>query len=166
MADLTSIIPGGFNSEAVEPQQPMSGEPLPAGAYTVEITNAEVKDLRSGNGTGLNIEFTVIDPQPFARRKIWQNLNIRHTNPQAEQIAQSQLSALCRAVGIGVLTDSDHLFQKLLRVNVKIRPAQGDYAARNEVTGYESAGAATTAKPAAPAASAAKPAAPWAKKAA
>lgn len=167
MSDLTTLIPGGFNSEAVEPQQPMSSEPLPAGAYTVEITNAEVKDLKSGNGTGLTVEYTVIDPQQFARRKVWQNLNIRHTNPQAEQIAQSQLSALCRAVGIGVLTDSDQLFQRIVRINVKVRPGDGQYGPRNEVTGYESAGTATptAAKPAA-AAPAANKAAPWAKKAA
>lgn len=168
MSDLTTLIPGGFNSEAVEPQQPMSSEPLPAGAYTVEITNAEVKDLKSGNGTGLTVEYTVIDPQQFARRKVWQNLNIRHVNPQAEQIAQSQLSALCRAVGIGVLTDSDQLFQRIVRINVKVRPGQGDYGPRNEVTGYEAAGVSgqVNSQPAKPAAPAANKAAPWAKKAA
>jgi hypothetical protein len=140
MASLAQVIPGGFNAAAVEPQAPRSSEPLPPGAYDVEITNAEVRELKSGNGTGLNIEYTVVGPEQHARRKLWQNLNIAHTNPQAEQIGQSQLSALCRAVGIGLLNDSDELFQKMLRVQVKVRPAQGSYGPSNDISGYEAIG--------------------------
>lgn len=168
MASLQNILPGGFNAQAVEPQQSFDNEPLPAGLYTVEITNAEVKPLKSGNGTGLTLEFTVIDPAPHAKRKAWANLNIQHTNPTAEQIGQSQLSAVCRAVGINVLQDSDELFQRVLRIRTKIRPADGQYAARTEVSGYEPAGAALPAQqnaaPAQPAT--AKVAPPWAKRAA
>src|SRR5690606_17269217 len=136
MADLQSILPGGFDATAVEPQANFNNEPLPAGVYDVEITKSDVRDLKSGNGTGLHIEYTVIGPEQHARRKIFQNLNIRHTNAQAEQIGQSQLSALCRAVGINHLKDSDELFQRVLRVSVKVRPAQGQYGPSNDVTGY------------------------------
>ena len=169
MASLSSVLGRGFNAAEVEPQAPRDNEPLPAGTYTAEITGAEVKDLKSGNGIGLSLEFTVIDPEPYARRKVWQNLNIKHSNPQAEQIGQSQLSALCRAVGIDVLEDSDQLFQRIVSLNTKVRPASGDYGPRAEVTGYEPVGtaaprAATRQAPAAPAA--AKAPAPWARKAA
>jgi hypothetical protein len=156
MASLQQLIPGGFNSATVEPQVARSFEPLPNGPYEVEITDADVADLKSGNGTGLKIEYTVVTPEQFANRKIWQNLNIKHTNEQTEQIAQSQLSALCRAVGIGVLSDTDDLFGKILRVGVKIRPAKGDYAASNDITGYEALGtSAPTAQRQAPARAAA-----------
>lgn len=173
MASLQNILGGGFDANAVEPQQGFSGEPLPAGPYEVEITNAEVRDLKSGNGVGLNVEYTVIGPESYAGRKLWQNLNIKHTNPQAEQIGQSQLSSLCRALGIGVLNDSDELFQRILRVSVKIRPAKGDYPASNDITAYEGMGvqqgqAQRPAQGRAPASNAAAPkaAAPWARKAA
>lgn len=168
MASLQSILGGGFNANEVEPQTGFSGEPLPAGAYEVEITKAEIRDLKSGNGVGLNVEYTVISPEQYANRKVWQNLNIKHTNPQAEQIGQSQLSSLCRALGIGVLDDSDQLFQRILRISVKIRPASGQYQASNDVTGYEAVGAALPVSSRAPgaAAPAAAKAAPWAKKAA
>lgn len=171
MASLQSVIPGGFDATAVEPQANLSSEPLPAGVYDVEITNADVRDLKSGNGTGLNVEYTVISPEQHARRKIFQNLNIRHTSAQAEQIGQSQLSALCRAVGIQRLDDSDQLFQRVLRVSVKVRPAQGQYGPSNDVTGYEAVGvgAPPAQRPAAPAAApsaAPAKAAPWARKAA
>lgn len=161
-----------FDANAVEPQESRDYSPMPAGSYTAEITNAEVKDLKSGNGTGLTIEYTIIDPEQFARRKVWQQLNIKHSSEQAEQIAQAQLSALCRAVGIGLLRDSDELFQKVLRIRLKIRPASGSYQASNDVTGYEAIGTAapafTPSKAAAkaPAAAATKAAPPWQKKAA
>lgn len=165
MTALTQLFPGGFDSTAVAPDAGRDFEPMPAGAYTVEITGAEVKDLASGNGTGLKLELTVIDPEQFARRKVWANLNIRHTNTQAEQIGQAQLSSLCHAVSIGKLTDTDQLFQKILRVRLKVKPAQGQYAAGNEVTAYESCGAPPPASAARPAANTTAPAAGAAKKA-
>ena len=162
-------LPTTFDANAVEPSAPRENTPLPAGLYTVEITGADVKPLKSGKGTGLSLEFTVIDPAPHAKRKVWQNLNIQHESAQAEQIAQGELSALCRVVGIPVLDDSDQLFSKILRIRTKVREAQGEYAAKAEVTGYEPAGAAL---PAANAPSASAPAAsgaavpPWKKRAA
>lgn len=172
MANLSSILGGGFDANQVEPQAPRDNEPLPAGLYSVEITSSEVKDLKSGNGVGLSLEFTVIDPAPFARRKVWQSLNIKHTNPQAEQIGQSQLSALCRAVGIGVLNDSDQLFGQVLRIRTKVRPAEGNYGPRAEVVSHEPSGTtplpmpSQPAAPAAPAANAGAAAKPWQKRAA
>jgi hypothetical protein len=172
MASLQTIIPGGFNSAAVEPQAAFDNTPIPAGLYTVEITGSEIKPVN--NGTGLNLEFTVIDPEQYAKRKVWSLLCIQHTNSQTEQIAQAQLSAICRAVGIVQLNDSDDLFQRLLCIRTKIRPAGPGrdgkhYDARAEVTGYEAAGASSQpqqrqAAPAAQAAPAKAP--PWAKKAA
>lgn len=161
-------LPTAFDANAVEPSAPRDNTPLPAGIYTVEITGADVKPLKSGKGTGLSLEFTVIDPAPHAKRKVWQNLNIKHDNAQAEQIAQAELSALCRVVGIPVLDDSDQLFQKILRIRTKVREAQGDYPARAEVAGYEPAGAALPAAnaPMAAPAAAGAPARPWGKKAA
>jgi hypothetical protein len=160
MASLQQLIPGGFNSATVEPQVARSFEPLPNGPYEVEITDADVIELKSGNGTGLKIEYTVVTPEHFSNRKIWQNLNIKHTNEQTEQIAQSQLSALCRAVGIGVLNDTDDLFGKMLRVGVKIRPAKGEYPASNDITGYEALGTAMPAAASRPAAAPTRAAAP------
>lgn len=161
-------LPTAFDANAVEPSAPRENTPLPAGLYTVEITNADVKPLKSGNGTGLSLEFTVIDPAPHAKRKVWQQLNIKHTNSQAEQIGQAELSALCRVVGIPVLEDSDQLFQKILRIRTKVREAQGDYAARAEVAGYEAAGAGVPAAnaPATAPTAAGAAVAPWKKRAA
>jgi hypothetical protein len=167
MAKLASILGSAFDSSTIEPSAPRDNEPLPAGVYTVEITNAEVKELSTGKGQGLNLEFTVIDPEQHARRKVWQMLCIVHSNEQTQQIAQSQLSALCRAIGInGVLDDTDDLFQRMVRVRTKVRAAQGNYGPQAEVIGYEPAGAGAppVQRQAAPASTGA--AAPWKRKAA
>jgi len=139
MATLNDILPGGFDAASVEPQQaPQSGEPIPAGVYEVEITAADLKTTKKG-GTGLNVEYTVMGGQ-HERRKVWQFINLRNDNPQAEQIGQAQLSALCRSVNTPKLTDTDQLFGKILRISVKVRPASGEYAASNDVKGYEAVG--------------------------
>lgn len=169
MGALNQLFPGGFDANAVEPDAGRDFAPLPPGAYDVEISNAEVKDTRTGTGCYLSLEMTILGPTGIGR-KVWSNITLKNANAQAEQIGQSQLAAVCRAVGIGKLDDSDQLFQKVLRVRLKVTAATAQYQAKNEVTAYEATG--TQAPP--PAASAARPAAntpapapaapPWAKK--
>lgn len=163
MANLNAILAPTFDSSTVEPST-NDGTPLPVGIYTVEITDSELKPLKSGNGTGLQVEFTVIDPAAHAKRKVWANLNLQHTNAQAQEIGQRDFGLLCQAVGIRRPDDTDELFGKILKISTKIRPADGQYAAKTEVKGYMAAGVAAHGH-AAPAASApAKAAPPWAVK--
>lgn len=170
MASLHQIIPGGFDATTVAPDAGPSNEPIPAGLYEAEITNSEIKDAKTGNGCYLALEFTVVGPT-HARRKVWQNITLANSNTQAEQIGRGQLSALCHAVNLPKLDDSDQLFQRLLRIRVGIEPAKGQYQAKNNVTGFEQHGSGPVPSPsasrpaanapAAPAAGAKK--APWAK---
>jgi hypothetical protein len=169
MAQLNQLFPGGFDAAAVEPDQGRDFTPLPAGAYDVEVTGSEVKDTKNGNGCYLSLELTVLGPTG-AGRKVWSNITLKNANAQAESIGQAQLSSLCRAVGLAKLQDTDQLFQKTLRVRLKVTPAQGSYAAKNEVTAYEALGgsgglAPAAARPAANMAAAPAPAAkmPWQK---
>ena len=166
MGSLQSVFAGGFDASAVAPQENRSSDPLPKGSYVVEITDAEIKDTKNRSGTGLKLEYTVIDPPEYARRKVFQFINLKHTNEQAEQIGQSQLSALCRATGIDKLADTDQLFQKMLRIGVKIRAARDGYEASNDVSAYEAlSDSASTMQPRPPATTAARPAGkkPWEK---
>lgn len=174
MASIKDIIPGGFNSADVEPAAGRDHEPLPAGLYSCEISNSEVKENSKRTGHVLALELTVIEPAQHARRKLWSSINLSNASAEAERIGRSELSALCRAVGIPILEDSDQLFQKMLRVRTKIRPAGPGkdgkhYEAKAEVAAWEPAGAGpvpTTAAAQAPM-PAGKPAAkPWERRAA
>jgi hypothetical protein len=164
MANLQEVLGGAFDAATVEPQQ--SFDLLPAGTYTVEITDADIADTKRGDGKLLKLEHAVIDPEQHAGRKLWKRINLRNPNPEAERIGQAELSQLCRALGVGVLKDSDELVGRVVRCKVTIRKGDEKYGDQNEIKGYESAGA-TAAPPPPPAPAAKAPAAkPWQKRAA
>jgi hypothetical protein len=162
-----------FNFDASQVAPQASTGPVPAGVYLAHITESDIRPLASGNGEGLKLTFEIIEGQ-YKGRRVWENLNIRHTNEDTQRISQSQLSALCHAVNVIKLMDTGSLHFKPVKINVTVREAQGQYKASNNIKGYESAGG-FSAPAAAPAAEspawptaeqeAAKPKAPaWAKK--
>ena len=136
-----------FDASQVAPQQ--SSGPLPAGVYLAHIVESDVRPLNSGNGEGLKLTFEIIDGQ-FKGRKVWENLNIRHTSEDTQRIAQSQLSALCHAVNVIKLMDTAALHFKPVRINVTVREAVGQYKASNNIKGYEAVGAGISAPATAP----------------
>ena len=124
-----------FNAATVAPQT-NNFDPIPAGIYNAQVTESDIKRLGTGNGDCLNLTLTILDG-PMVTRKVWARLNIRHSNAQAQSIAQAQLSSLCHAVGVINLQDSTQLHMKPLRIKVKVRPAEGNYSASNDVTAFE-----------------------------
>ena len=159
MASLT------FDASTVAPQA--SSGPVPAGTYLAQCIDSDVQPLKSGNGTGLKLTFEIIDGQ-YKGRRIWENLNIQHSNEDTQRIAQSQLSALCHAVNVIKLQDTAALHHKPVTIKVVVREAKGEYQASNNIKGYESASGAVPAflapvADAAPAAPVSKAPA-WAKK--
>jgi len=128
-----------FNFDASQIAPQASTGPLPAGVYLAHIVESDVQPLKSGNGEGLKLTFEIIDGQ-FKGRKVWENLNIRHTSEDTQRIAQSQLSALCHAVNVIKLMDTAALHFKPVRINVTVREAVGQYKASNNIKGYEAAG--------------------------
>lgn len=159
-----------FDATQVAPSE--SFDLLPAGDYKAIITQSALNPLKSGGGLGLALTFEVIEGE-FKGRKVWAHLNVQHTNEKAQNIAQRDLSAICHAVGVTKLTNTEALHSKPLGIKVKVKPEDGQYAAKNEIKGYVPAntvaaapvGAARRAAPTAtPATPAAKAAPPWAAK--
>jgi len=127
-----------FDATQVAPQESIN--PIPAGVYLAQAIESDVRPLKSGMGRSLSITFQVLEGQ-YINRKVFANLNIEHRgSAEAERIAQSQLSALCHAVGVLKPQDSTALHMKPVRIRVKIRKDEsGQYGDKNEVTGYEAA---------------------------
>ena len=138
-----------FNFDASQVAPQASSGPLPAGVYLAHIVESDVQPLKSGNGEGLKLTFEIIDGQ-LKGRKVWENLNIRHTSEDTQRIAQSQLSALCHAVNVIKLMDTAALHFKPVRINVTVREAVGQYKASNNIKGYEAAGGGISAPATAP----------------
>jgi hypothetical protein len=167
MADISQALGHAFDSTQVEPNEPRGGV-LPAGEYTFEIVAAEVKPTKAGDGTILAFSLAVIDPAEFAKRRVFENLCIVHPKQQTQEIAQAQLSSLCRALGISQLKDTDELLGRVVRARIKVRPPANGYDESNAVVAYEAAHGAVPPGPKAPSpAPAGKTATPpWQKKAA
>lgn len=144
----------GFNAAEVEPTG--STEPLPAGWYTAMIVDSQFKSTKAGTGEYLELTFEVVEGE-HQNRKVWARLNLNNPNQTAVDIAQRELSAICRAVGIMTPQDSADLHDKPLSIKVAIRPAGNGYDASNEVKGYAEADGAAEVKPAAVAAAGKKP---------
>lgn len=140
-----AFLPETFDAENVEPSAPI--KPVPAGYYTVQIIESDVKEANSGNGMVLSMTFEVLEGA-FQGRKMWSSLNILHSNQTAQEIAQRDFSAICRAVGQMQVSDTEALHWKPLRVKVEVELAgtkgKNGYVAksdRNIIKGYEAVGA-------------------------
>lgn len=132
-----------FDATQVAPQQPL--EPVPSGWYIAAMTESELVPTAAGDGLRLKYELTIIDG-PYKGRKVFDGLNIKNQNPQAQEIAHQQLSAICHAVGTLRIQQSEELHNKPLGVKVVLEPQRADandpskiYEARNQVKGFKPA---------------------------
>ena len=128
MANLNS-----FNAHDVEPT--IDFGPIPAGEYLAVITDSEMKPTKKGNGHYLELTFQVIDG-PHKNRLLWARLNLDNPSSQAVQIAQGELSAICRAVGVMQPKDSIELHDLSLVVTVKCKRREDNGDITNEIRGY------------------------------
>jgi hypothetical protein len=128
MADLH-----GFDAQQVDPAVPY--EAIPAGKYLAAITESEFKPTKNNSGQYLQLTFQVLDG-PHKGRSLWARLNLENPNATAVKIARSELSAICRAVGVLKPKDSLELHNIPLVVDVRLkkRPDTGELT--NEIKGY------------------------------
>lgn len=160
-----------FDTSLVEDRK-NSYELLPAGFYTAQVTDSSVVPLKSGNGEGLKLTFTVLSDN-YRGRKLFMQLNVKHTSQSAQEIGLSTLKKLCNSIGLARIENTLELHNKPLQIRVKVRKSDtAEYEDQNEIAGFQPAagGQALTANrplaaPAAPAANAGA-APPWAKRAA
>jgi hypothetical protein len=149
------------------PQGTGNFEPLPAGWYTVTISEAELKSTKAGNGQYIKLRYDVTGPT-HQGRVVFGNLNIKNPNPKAEEIGRQDLGNVMRAIGLAKVTDTDQLIGGNLSIKLDVKQ-DAQYGASNEVKGFKSVSgsaapvAASMPASGAPAASA-KAAPPWAKK--
>lgn len=129
-----------FNAANVSPSVVYT--PLPAGDYQAIITESETKATKDGQGQYLQLKLQIQGGE-FAGRVLFDRLNLWNNNQQAQEIAQRALSAICHAVGILQVGDSQELHNRPLIATVKVKPASGNYEANNEIKGYKAAQLAT-----------------------
>jgi hypothetical protein len=134
----------GFDANNHEPLTEF--EAIPAGKYLAAITNSEMKPTKAGTGHYLELTFQVLEGE-YKNRNLWARLNLDNPNPVAVKIAQGELSALCRAIGIMAPKDSAELHDLPLVVSVKCKKREDTGDMTNEIKGYAKKEAAVASQP-------------------
>lgn len=124
-----------FNVDEQEPIS-MDYDPIPKGIYDLVVSDASVHPTSNGNGLRVAVVIDVLDPD-YAKRKIFENFNIRNPSEKAQRIGKGMLTALCKAIGkAGLVDESAELIGIPFKGKVGIVPADGQYSAKNNVTAY------------------------------
>lgn len=122
-------------------QREYAGE-LPNGIFRLEIEASEVKATSKGTGTYLATTVSVVEPEEFKGRKIFNNnYNLENDNPKAAEIGQRQFASLCRAIGVSSVEDSEELHFRVFVAKIgRGKPSVGtdgkNYPGRAEIKRY------------------------------
>lgn len=120
------------------------GDPIPNGVLLYAIVNVRgLKPSKSGGGY-LDVELTIDDNQPFARRKIWTMVGDPNHAGNSEAYRQMGMVAISRMLesgrGAGPANPAAYHINAYsdlsgLRVPIKVKevPAQNGYDAKNDV---------------------------------
>ena len=139
-----------FNANDYDPDAGF--DPIPAGtevkAWIVPVgpedpngEHVQWKDVKPPKkGQYLQLTWTIVEG-PHKGRKVWDRLNLKNPSKEAKDIAHKTLSGICAALGTKNLTDTQQLRGKPVVLKLKVRPAQGQFEATNEIArgGYKSA---------------------------
>lgn len=112
-------------------------EPVPKGDYFAKIVDSDLKTTKAGTGQYVELTWELnghVDTGACKNRKIWQRLNVKNDNPEAERIGRQELNRLVKASGLTEVGDTSELHGRELIVGVKISPPRGQYAASNDIS--------------------------------
>ena len=98
------------------------GGALPVGRYQFQATEEELKGNSKGTGEILSLTLEVIGSETGEHigRKVWVTFNVAHENPKAQTIGQAQLKALCKAIGVENVDDTEELLWREFWADTKI----------------------------------------------
>jgi len=127
---------GNFDANQHEPA--VERGPLPSGWYAMQIVNSEMRATKDKDGHYLWIEYEMMEAlhPDYKGRKAWQQLNLDNPNTETVRISNSQLSSICRSVGVMQVQDSNQLHGKPLSIKLGVEPATEKYKAKNVVNAY------------------------------
>jgi len=107
---------------------------LPNGWYKVMAERAEIKQTKSGTGSYINIQYTIIG-ENCKGRKVFGMITLTNQNDTAVDIGKHELSAFGRSIGLEKITDSAQLLKRPLQIRLKIENSD-KYGEQNRVNGY------------------------------
>lgn len=136
--DLSRFF-GGVNPwDDYEPQQKKTYEPIPEGLYDAEVIAMEGPvENKAKDGFYLKVQYRINDADPeLDRRTVYQYLSLK---PQSKFSLLGTFAALGKVPGDSSYTPGE--FDGMpCKIQVEVRPANGDYNASNSVKWVRAAG--------------------------
>ena len=113
-------------------------EPVPAGIYDVQVTDADVKTTKNGDGQYIWLELTIVKTPEYNGRKIFANITVSNPSQKAMDIGRAQIMDLCEIFSFtSGFNDTDMLKNQLLKVKVKVQEGTQERPTKsNQVTAY------------------------------
>lgn len=110
--DLTGLTGNdNFDASKIDPNL-ADFSPLPEGSYPSIAVGSEMKESSKNSANKyLNWKYQVIDG-PYKGRTFYEIMNLGHSDEDTRKRAQSQLSSLCRAVGVMQVRNSAELYNR------------------------------------------------------
>ena len=134
---------GGFNANDVEPSTGFTV--VPAAQYVAMIKASEMKDTKAKTGKYLELTFEIIEGEQKGNT-VFARLNLTNPSKIAVDIAKSDLSAICRAVGVMTPHDSVDLHNLPLVIDVTCEDRKDKPGTMsNNIKSYKSKGEAAPA---------------------
>ncbi|MFA5630298.1 MAG: DUF669 domain-containing protein [Porticoccaceae bacterium] len=130
--------------DATQVAEPMDFTAFPEGVYVAIITASEMKPTKDGNGQYLEFTFEILDGE-YKSRKVWARLNLINSSNTAVDIAQRELGAICRSVGVIKPNDSSELHNIPLTIHVSVEAGKNNGKPQNKIDKYEPARTAASA---------------------
>jgi hypothetical protein len=91
------------------------------------IEKAVVKPTKKGDGHYIELMLSILEG-PAKGRKLWDRINIANPNTTCAEIGLRQLSALARAIGVMMVSDTSMLINKACIAHVKVNDEQNEIA--------------------------------------
>lgn len=121
--------------------------PIPPGEYRMMITETEYKQNKKGTGTLIEYKAVVLDG-PHAKRSMKGWINFTNSNPTSQKIGQEELGELCRALGLGTITNDVQLQNIPFLATVTVKAGEGERGPSNTIKKYKPLNAQRTTAPA------------------
>lgn len=123
-----------FDATKVQPAREFTL--LPNGQYAGVVVKSELRG-EEGEPQTLWLEHEVIQEGEYFGRKLWIDLRMAGYSQASIDYAARILTSLCRAINEDQVNDEQILCNKPVMINVKVKPADGQYKAKNEISSYE-----------------------------
>lgn len=127
----------GINLSGVQAAEEYT--PIPAGSYESFIEKAEVKPTKDRLGMYVEMLFQITGPESKGR-KVFYKFNIKNNNPQAVEIGLSELKMCAVACGIPDATDTSEFEGKFCEIKIKVKEANGNFDASNDIKSFKPIG--------------------------